>query len=401
MENKIYLFRSLVVYILLGLILIGCSSQFSTDPGVPVTITPTLNGKALPEGIDSIELNVTGPGMEQIEESIEIGENSVTIEVPSGEEREFNIDVTTSLVTFSGSAVEDLTAGEETEITIPMDLSEIKMLIPDAMNGRIVKLDDMDGSGWITTNFGYSDFAPWDIDFDSQGTVYLATSPAVAAPLIFRIGLLDEIPTVFHSGSLGFRSIAVDRINDIVYFAESNALFRSNLDLTEVEPIETDIGVGAPIQGISGLEVLDNGHLLIASNERIDIYDTSGSGQIIESDSVNYVNDIPSDFLYKNGFAYLSCSGGSSSGKIVRFDMRSTYSFNDPIEYNTNLAGPKRFIRTLSDKIIFIDENQMIGEHRIISIGDISGTEREQYGSQGSAGDGPGKFEFFEMGMVD
>ena len=122
----------LVSAIGLSISIIGCSNQFSDDPGVPVTIKPTLNGKALPEGIDSIELNVTGPGMEQIEESIEVGENSVTIEVPSGERREFNIDISTSLVTFSGSAVEDLTAGEEEEITIPMDLSEINMLIPDA-----------------------------------------------------------------------------------------------------------------------------------------------------------------------------------------------------------------------------------------------------------------------------
>jgi len=58
----------------------------------------------LHEGIDSIELNVTGPGMEQIKESIEIVENSITIEVPSG---------------------------ENTEIMILMDLSEIHMLIPD------------------------------------------------------------------------------------------------------------------------------------------------------------------------------------------------------------------------------------------------------------------------------
>ena len=43
-------------------------------PVTPENIKPALNGRSLPEGIDSIELNVTGPGMEQIEESIEIGE---------------------------------------------------------------------------------------------------------------------------------------------------------------------------------------------------------------------------------------------------------------------------------------------------------------------------------------
>jgi len=90
------------------------------------------------------------------------------------------------LVTFSGSAVEDLTAGEEEEITIPMDLSEINMLIPDAMNGRIVKLDDMDGSGRVTHSYEMpfpAPFTPWDTDFDSQGQ---ANFDSITYPESFR-----------------------------------------------------------------------------------------------------------------------------------------------------------------------------------------------------------------------
>ncbi len=393
MKSVVNMFRMCGVLVAVSVVLLSCSNQFSSEPGVPVTITPTLNGKALPEGIDSIELNVTGPGMEQIEESIEFGENSVTIEVPSGEEREFNIDITTAMVTFSGSAVEDLTAGEDEEITIPLDLSEIKMLIPDAMNNRIVKIDDMNGAGWLDTDLGYTVFEPWDIDFDSQGRAYF-TIIIDGAFIVSRIGFYSDSPQGIFSaiGDPNYSAISVDRNNDIMYFTYTLAaggthLFKSNLDGTNEIELTGDIGVEG-IESIKGLEVLDNGKLLIASDSRIDLYDPSGSGQIIDTDNGSYGNNVPFDFIYKNGYAYLSCE---SSAEIIRFDMSTATPFSNPVDpviYSANLNMPKRFIRTLSDQIIFIDD----GAEKLISIDDIYGTGREDYGEPGP---GVGQFMFF------
>ena len=103
----------------------------------------------------------------------EIDDGSLTLEVPSGNDRLFVLTASTSTLYYIGQTTADLVPGETVEITIPMKLLSTKLLIPDILNNRIVQIDDISGDGWSESALNnLNNEQAVSMDFDDDGYIY-------------------------------------------------------------------------------------------------------------------------------------------------------------------------------------------------------------------------------------
>jgi len=402
-----------VFLLLLVITFTGCIFFAATDTGIAV---PNLTIKGAPSDITALSLRITGPGMSPVESYYSTVPSSIEIEVPAGVDRQFELlaypSSASAAISFKGTATVDLAAGETTEIVLTMDLNETKLLIPDNKNNRIVQIDDMGGGGWkeITdTDISYPpDLAPYDIDFDSQGRIYIAIYTADSLKdFIIRIDDLDAVtytPIIMGKGSPCV-ALAADRKNGYLYYATSGALYRCNLDGTGDVSRAINVGVDQ-IQTIRGMAVGENGMLYIAGMNvgglnRIFLYDP-----FAENVDAIYFTDINEawDVLVKPSYIYIANRNGPAGNKIIQLDTDlgfiAAYGNESPAvdDIPGNFYGPKRFLAILNRKIAILDEASwndpplFFQGDRLVSIGDLAGTGWTTYGQTGP---GTGQFEFY------
>jgi hypothetical protein len=138
-----------------------------------------------PSDIATYRITVTGADMEDISAEFPALTEIIMVEVPAGNGRQIELIANVSplsprtVISYKGSTTVDLEAGEIREVTISMSLNEIKLVIPDKENCRVVQIDNMDGDNWKEFNF-YDYYLiyyyPYDVDFDSQGRIYVGLS---------------------------------------------------------------------------------------------------------------------------------------------------------------------------------------------------------------------------------
>ena len=247
------------------------------------TVTVTLN-HSLTE-IAAFDMTVSGSDMDDVTATGDGTTTDFVVEVADGASRTFEVTAVvsdtsvTTAIAFSGSVTETLTAGEATAITVPIDtLAQTKIAAPDYLNNRLVEIEDMNGTGWTELTYaeigqelaGFTsedDFVPSDVDYDSQGRIYVAnyTSNRALKGIVRFDDITGagayEIPNTL----IRSRCIAVDRLNGTLYYVADlgeSALYMCNLDGTEHQ--ELDI-ISDPSL-ISGLAVDDKGILYLSCN---------------------------------------------------------------------------------------------------------------------------------------
>ncbi len=123
---SIFLIRLAVgVLLLLVITFSGCIFFASSDTGIAI---PNLTVKGAPSDITALSLRVTGPGMSPVESYYSSVPSSITIEVPAGKDRQFEL---LAYVTAGGSAfpgyrgtvTADLAPGVTQDLTINMELT--------------------------------------------------------------------------------------------------------------------------------------------------------------------------------------------------------------------------------------------------------------------------------------
>src|SRR3990172_2388750 len=138
--------------------------------------------QSAPASFSSIRVRVTGADFGVIEQTF-AGGGLISLSVPSGSFRQFEVTAFTApgdpnpAVTFRGTAAANLPAGETVSVPVLMRLSEIRIIVPDFLNGRIIVMDDMSGAGWTVIDggkLGLDTIQPFDVDFDARGRIYIA-----------------------------------------------------------------------------------------------------------------------------------------------------------------------------------------------------------------------------------
>ena len=368
--------------------------------------------------ITSFTLTVTGAGMSTISETYSASTTSIELDVPSGNNREFNLTVNmnsasdSAVLSWLGTATANL-SGAAT-ITLNMEIDETKLIIPDYLEAEIKILDDIDELTLeviTATDVGYGGgFNPYDIDFDDSGRIYIANNNGGTG--FGRVIRIDDTSGAnvysFTEEFVGIIALAVDRENDYLYYASGTALWRTNLDNTGRTVLTINSGSNYNAEAITlirGMDIDDSGILFIAGesgvgNDRIFRYDTAT--QIVTySYGIGLLAD-PWDTLVKDDYIYVANLNGTANTKIMQFYNNLTYITGygiDSATANTNpgiFYGPRRFIAILNRKITVIDEGPFPENiDKIASFDDIIGTDWETFPTGND--DGQSNFTFFNV----
>ncbi|MBW8003603.1 MAG: hypothetical protein FVQ80_16590 [Planctomycetes bacterium] len=399
-----FYFFTILIMILLVLTFSGC--QYS--PGeASATVVPNLAVTGIPSNVTAITLTVSGPGMNTIVVNYSSPPSSINVEVPAGADRQFELIAYVSdqsaALSFIGTATADLAPGVPKKITLNMGLHETKLVIPDYTGNKLIQIDDISGTGWKimdNTTIGWpllAYFAPYDVDFDSQGRIYIANNYNLAAGYR-RVVRIDSVNgdnlLLFPDKGTSIVALSVDRINDYVYYSAGTQLWRTNLDgAGEISFTLTGIGT------IRGMAIDENGMLYIAGtdltpNPRIFQYNPT-TQNVTATYPTNLIT--PWDILVKQDYLYIANPGGASDLNIIRLnkDLASPIGYGS---YGTDTSkgtfyGARRFVAILNKKITIIDDDDP-GAYRdkLISMDDINGTN---WTTLPTTGDGQTLFKFY------
>ena len=346
---------------------------------------------APPSDIGSYTLLISGHGMATIENVYSAGTTEIVIEIPAGDDRLIELTANigaasvSAALSFIGSTIEDLAAGETIDVILNMVINETKLVIPDRLNGRMVQIDNIGGDNW--DEYILPDPAPIDVDFDNQGRIYVGTN---GDGNLYRIDNINSDGITVIS-TYNIDTLAVDRVNNYIYYNNANMIYRKSIDnLGGAEDI-FDFSNDNSDANISGITVDEDGLLYIADNSTNSIfkYDPSlpAGSRIIDS-YFGIINN-PNDVLYQDGLIYVANTNGANNFRIVVLDTDLNLVRN--FDTTTEFVGPKRFIRTINGPITFINEDAASVD-QIIQLEDIFGTNWNVYGETGS---GEGQFLFY------
>ncbi len=396
---------------------LGGSATKDLEAGTPADLTVAMSYQ-----YTGVTINVNypdgTPGSTSLTYGLNVINSGVTsnytytpgspVQVGSGDARDLEVLVNTPSVTFRGTVTgQSLEAGGTAAYTVDVRLYETKILIPDKQNNRLVQVDDMTGTGWITISagsisFGGTQFGPHDIDFDSQGRIYIANNPDICCSTGDSVvTIIDDITstsnTPFPEIGSGYVALTIDRANNIIYHATSNALYRTDLaNIATNTPMTINAGVDA-ILTIRGLAYADSTTIYIAGAN------TSGLPRIFKynpsAENVDAVYstglNTPWDVVVKSTGILVSDYGGAANNKILQFDqnLQLTANYGSPVTIpatpvTDEFYGPKRFLAILNRNIYVTDEEEgTMSYARIISFDDMNGTNFTTYGSYGGAKD--------------
>ena len=407
-----------LVLLIMTLLIVFLSCTLNNEDSMS-TINITLGNKAFkqfkagtpPSNIESYTINVSGSDISDISATYSSDTQIISLDVPAGDdiliELYVNIDPDSlsAAINFMGSTVVDLATGSTSEIMLDMTLNDTNLVIPDNLNQRLVLLNSMDGDGWIDTDFGVGTFYPNDVDLDNRGRIFIAAELGGSGQILRVDDFADNSPVSIFGQDGQLYSVAVDRNNDLLYFADNNNLFRTDLNGNDPTSLSIDTGIGE-IMDINGISVADNGMLYIAGANTMEdyavfLYNPFTEIVVLMDDST--VLNSPSDTIVKDDFVYITNPDGTDGNKIILYDRTlvlvdsyGIYSTSNP-EISGNFYGPSIFIPTLNDKIIIIDEDDGGGGFdKLTTMDDIDGNGWDYIG--GVSGTGENEFRFFSDG---
>ena len=214
--------KVLLALAIFSLIFIYSTCSFPGNSNV--TVSPVIRAIGLPSAsnITSVELTVSGPGMNTISIVYDSLPSSIELSIPSGSDRTFELEVFVDIpiiaaTSYKGTATADLSQ-DSTTIYLTMGVGSTKIVVPDPewFNGevtepRITQFDDISGGNALSLDLaalllqgltGVSTFNPYDIDFDSEGRIYIANYDSSTSSGIIRIdNILGTNPFFIATGS--------------------------------------------------------------------------------------------------------------------------------------------------------------------------------------------------------
>jgi hypothetical protein len=339
-----------------------------------------VEAQTAPTNLNKITLYVTGSNMDTISFNYTPPlPSTITVEVPAGDSRMFELLAYTPSATLRGFATRNLSSGATVTIPIQMKIYETKLIIPDWYNSRIIQIDNMSGIGWITRSAitGLNQqVRPYDIDFDNSGKIYLANNRGGSAMGDNCVISIDDFNSnnIYFYPSISVRSaapfydygvvsIAVDRINNFIYYAlspfGSSYLFRAVIGDNSTHTGLAILGITA----IRGLAVDENGILYIAGESGSSIptvFRYNPTDQLVTGTyQANLL--MPWDVLVKNNYLYISDYDKVNpydSSKILQLSLNLNYINQFGTAGSSTFYGPHRFLAILNNRFYLIDENE-------------------------------------------
>lgn len=399
------------VIILLILIYSTCSFTGNSN----VTVSPEIRAIGLPSAsnIISVELTVSGPGMNTIWVVYDSLPSSIELSIPSGSDRTFELVVYVDIpiiaaTSFKGTATADLTQDSVT-IYLTMGVGSTRIVVPDpewnsGLTPRISQFDDISGLNGISLDFailwaqgivGLATFAPYDIDFDNQGRIYIANNAGSTESGFIRVDNITGLnPIYYNRDSTGIVALTVDRTNSLIYYSDGNNIYKSDLDGNYDETL-INITFGA-IQGLA----VANGFLYIADGgSEVGKYSLT-LNTVVENTSSDLSS--PWDILVKDDKLYVANLGGADGYQILELstsDLSLTGHFGNSISVQGtdegDFYGPRRFAVPLNNELVIVDDSSTDDLDKLIHMDNING---DNWTTLPVSGDGQILFKFYYRG---
>jgi len=364
------------------------------------TVTVTLSNDV--QNISSFELTVSGVDMDDISKTLTSTETETVLEIPDGTARTFGAIANVNpadpgvFIKLSGTKTANLSAGVSANVTVVINqVEDMKIVIPDYQNNRIVQIDNMAGDSWTDilgadiSLSGY--FYPFDVDFDRAGKIYFANNYSSTG--FYYVYVLDNIndstPTALSAEGNGI-ALAVDEINEVVFYSNGSDLRKCALDGSGDSPLSL---AGTTINFIRGIDADETGILYIVGEEdttfdsAIFKYDLSTETELSKNAYVNM--GTAWDVIVKGSSVYVANYQGGDNFEILQFDtvlsyvagygLSSAMPPSDPA--TTDFFGPHRFLAIPARKITLIDEDGSTSSEseRIVSFDDMAGSSWETF----------------------
>jgi len=383
--------------------------------------------QSAPAAFSSILVRVTGPGIGITEQSF-LPSGPISLNVLSGSFRQFDVTAfvapgsPSAALSFRGLAIANLPAGETVSVPVVMALNETKVVLGDVLNsfsvpGRIVMIDNLSTPNWtvltesMLIDAGYSgsvnSFRPYDISFDSRGRMYIANYSPSSAPNLGVIRIDDINATnLIQTGSNPFIrfgenigsvvTIAVDRVQNKVYFGTQTQIFQSDLDGSNTV-FKTPTAMTTPIRG---LDVGTDGMLYVVAGSSAYKYNWQTDTILGSLGGLN----TPFDVITRPPYVYVANSQNLTGRQIIQLFVNTDNSFSINAYYgnqvsstNTNPAmfyGAHRFAAIRNDGIFIADCLPPNGMElaKLVFIQDIMGNGWSTFGTTGI---GANQFRFF------
>jgi hypothetical protein len=362
------------------------------------TTASSLHLKGTPDIVDTVSVQVTGDNMEPIEEEVASEEDSLTLDVPSGNDRTFSVSVENETSTFSDNETIDLPSGELVTLPLEVDLSDINLIIPDrggfgSADDRLIQVENIEGDGWteiegdslpLDTNEALS-FN--DIDYDQFGRIYTTIhNSSTNKSSIIRFNTIGNFDSGFKvtapTGEI--LGLAVDRTSDTIYFSYDGGYSIAKTDYEGADLYEySDHSFGTPILGMA-VDASGFLHLVTPTGgdgDTVIRFDPAGSGSI---KSGNYQIYAPFDVTFKNGSLYVAGEEIDDTPTIYKLDADYGVSTtpeklqSNPADPGETFDGPQQFLPAVGSSIFVIDDDQTLGA-RIIKIDGIPGSNWEDF----------------------
>jgi hypothetical protein len=341
--------------------------------------------RALPVDIASVALIVGGPGMDTITDAFAAGTTGATLTIPSGAGRTFTLLVNTPSATLIGTSTVDLAPGETKDITVSPVLSGTQIIVPDLGNGRLVQIADMKGTGLTTFADLVNAPNPYDVDFDDQGRIYVASS-SFSADGVFRIDDINGGNYTHIAGNVNstVQSIAMDRTRGLLYYVEGSSLYKIQVTPT--------VGVEQPplmsFETVKAIAVDADGFVYVVCYsspsdivEKID----PNAASVVANSSASFTFSNPWDVLVNGDYVYVSDNGARQIVRLTK-NLQFVDSFPGPV--GDNFVGPEQFVAIPNHPITVIDETPYSAQgNRIVSFNDMTGAGWTVYEPQTSGQD--------------
>jgi hypothetical protein len=180
-------------------------------------------------GLSDLTITVTGKGMDTIKSSVSAGAGLAVLFVPSGKNRKFTIEGSTSKWDYIGEALADLPEGEAVDIQVMLGMKQVVY-----HNGNSIYMrQSADDNNYVSSN----EPAPnsiLDIDFDIAGNMYILFGSGGSTYYICRnlyncskndinINVNTSLPIVSSTYMFPINHFVINRIKGSIYFTNSES----------------------------------------------------------------------------------------------------------------------------------------------------------------------------------
>jgi hypothetical protein len=411
----------------------SCSLGVSGSAG---NVSPELSLKGLSSEVSSLEVRVTGPGIDR-SFSVTPSSSELRMELPPAEGVKFEVEGVNEdpgigpVYSWGMTRYADLAAGETTELEFVMGPYDTKILVPDNFLGSVIQLASLDptvenagqsdpnilyGSDWVESD---SDLPrPFeDVALDNQGRIWMSAGSD------WDILMLEDFGTgasAFFSETSGI-GLAFDKFTSRMYFLNTDGnLGRFEITPTMTAPVTPEFFNPAQEPEIYnvdqiGLAVDENGNVYFpgftdsGENPAVFKYDPSrqeGSRVLAVYTGSELSFFPPKDIILKRKHIYLTNPGDGPEGSaIVKLTKELEFidSFGTSYRFKSgtpsgagDFFNPARFLAPNKEDFYIMDDgNGTNGENRIIRFSDINGDGWTVFNPQVGGSD---DFSFFEEG---